>query len=217
MSGNIAKNCWGALEKVSAPRVYEKGETVYLQGNHAQEFFYLKSGSVRIFLSSENGSEKTLSVLKPGNIFGEAAFFDGMPRVSSARALARSEILRITRRGLLACIRQEPQLAMELLSRLSLTIRMLSAQVDAATFQQADERLAHLLLDLTGPDGRVRATHADLAALAGVSRVTVSRILSRFAANGWVRTGYREIRVADAGAFRRFLSAERTDAKKGTP
>ena len=209
MGGNAAKNGWGALEVGSTPRVYEKGETVYLQGNHAQEFFYLKSGSVRIFLSSENGSEKTLSVLKPGNIFGEAAFFDGMPRVSSARALARSEILKITRRGLLACIRQEPQLAMGLLSRLSLTIRMLSAQVDAATFQQADERLARLLLDLAGTDGRVRATHEDLAALAGVSRVTVSRILSRFAANGWVGTGYRSLILRDARALR-VLAREET-------
>ena len=210
MSGNAAKNSWGALEKASAPRVYEKGETVYLQGNHAREFFYLKSGSVRIFLSSENGSEKTLSVLKPGGIFGEAAFFDGMPRVSSAKTLAQSEIVTVTRRGLLACIRQEPQLAMELLSRLSLTIRMLSAQVDAATFQQADERLARLLLDLADTNGRVRATHEDLAALAGVSRVTVSRILSRFAANGWVKTGYRSLLLRDARALR-VLAREETD------
>ncbi len=198
------KNKWGVLEKAGTPRIYEKGTAVYLQENCAREFFYLKSGSVRVFLSSENGSEKTLSVLKPGSIFGEAAFFDGLPRVSSARTLARSEIVTVTRRGLLACIRQEPQFAMELFSRLSLTIRMLSAQVDAATFQQADERLTRLLLSLSAEGGTVRASHEDLAALAGVSRVTVSRILSRFAANGWVETRYREIRIADAAGLARF-------------
>lgn len=198
------KNRWGVLEKAGTPRTYEKDATVYLQGNCAREFFYLKSGSVRVFLSSENGSEKTLSVLKPESIFGEAAFFDGLPRVSSARTLARSEIVTVTRRGLLACIRQEPQFAMELFSRLSLTIRMLSAQVDAATFQQADERLARLLLSLSAEGGKVRSSHEDLAALAGVSRVTVSRILSRFAANGWVETRYREIRIADAAGLARF-------------
>ncbi len=202
------KSRWGVLERTGAPRIYEKDEMIYLQGNHAEEFFYLKSGSARIFLSSENGSEKTLSVVRPGGIFGEAAFFDGLPRVSSARALVRSGIIRITRRVLLSCIRQEPQFAMELFSRLALTIRMLSAQVDAATFQQADERLARLLLSLADADGLVRATHEDLAALAGVSRVTASRILSRFAARGWIKTGYRSLIIHQARALRALAHEE---------
>lgn len=217
MAAAAEKSRWGILERTGTPRAYEKDAMVYLQGNHAQEFFYLKSGSVRVFLNSESGLEKTLSVLKPGSIFGEAAFFDGMPRVSSAKTLTRSEIITVTRRGLLACIRQDPQFALELFSRLSQTIRMLSAQVDAATFQQADERLARLLLNLSAQDGRVRMTHEDLAALAGISRVTASRILSRFAANGWIETHYREIRIADARAVRRFLSEGTTGAKRGAP
>lgn len=204
MDGLKTKNTWGVLEKSHTPRIYEKGTMVYWQGNHAEEFYYLKRGSVRIFLCSENGTEKDLTVLKAGSIFGEAAFFDGLPRVSSAKALERSEIITVTRRSLTDCIRREPELAMDLLTCLSQTIRMLSAQVDAMTFRQADERIARLLLNLSAKDGSVRATHEDLAALAGASRVTVSRILAGFARKGWVRTGYGEIRITDAAGLNAF-------------
>lgn len=196
---------WDVLEKSHTPRIYEKDAMIYWQGNHAEEFYYLKSGCVRVFLCSENGAEKTLSMMKPGRIFGEAAFFDGLPRVSSAKAVQRSEIIPVTQQSLLECIRREPQLAMDLLTYLSQTIRMLSAQVDTVTFQQADERIARLLLNLSAENGHVHATHEDLAALAGVSRVTVSRILAGFSRRGWVKTEYRKIRVTDAPKLIVFL------------
>ncbi len=213
---NAEQNEWSVLELSGPARIYEKGEMIYWQGSRAEEFYFLKSGAVRVSLCSENGSEKTLSVLKPGRIFGEAAFFDGLPRVSSARALRRTEAVPVTRRSLMECIRHEPQLAVSLLSYLSQTIRMLSAQLDTVAFQQADERIARLLLKLAAENGLIQATHEDLAALAGVSRVTVSRILGDFSARGWVRTHYREIRLTDADALRRFLPEDEASAKKGT-
>lgn len=205
---------WSVLEQSRAPKIYEKGEMIYWQGSHADKFYYLKSGGIRVFLCSENGSEKTLSVMKPGRVFGEAAFFDGLPRVSSAKALLHSEVVPVTHRSLMECIRREPQLAVNLLAYLSQTIRMLSAQLDTVAFQQADERIARLLLSLSAKNGCVRATHEDLAALAGVSRVTVSRILADFSRRGWVETRYREIQLIDADALRRFLPAEDTAAKR---
>lgn len=205
---------WAVLEESYPPRIFKKGEMIYWQGSHAEEFYYLKSGSVRVFLCSENGSEKTLSVTKPGRIFGEAAFFDGLPRVSSARAVMHSEVVPITHRRLMECIRREPQLAVSLFAYLAQTIRMLSAQLDTVAFQNADERIARLLLQLSAEGGNVSATHEDLAALAGVSRVTVSRILGEFSRRSWVRTRYREIRLTDAGALRRFLHSDDDAARK---
>lgn len=181
-------------------RRYRAGETVYRQGNRADAFFYLKKGKVKIFISSENGEEKTLTVINDGSVFGEAAFFDGQPRVSSAKTLAESEITAVDEKKLMACVRREPRLAMSLLSCLSQTIRMLSAQVDALSFREADERIARLLLKLS-ENGTVRATHEDLAGLAGVSRVTASRVLARFARNGWIDTRYREVILLDTNAL----------------
>ena len=198
------KNIWDVLEKSHTPHTYQKMSMIYWQEAPASEFYYLKSGRVKILLSSETGMEKTLTILESGSIFGEAAFFDGLPRVSSAKALVKSEIIAVTHQSLLQCIRQEPQLAMNLLTYLSQTIRMLSAQVNTMTFLQADQRLAGLLLKLSV--GRtVHTTHEELACLAGVSRVTVSRILNSFAQKGLVATRYREIEILDEEGLKDFI------------
>ena len=106
---------------------------IYLQEETAIRFYYLKKGRVKIFLSSPDGLEKTLAVLQPGSLFGEASFFDGKPRVSSAKTLEKSEILSIDRTGLEHCFRQDPQLAFHLLRHLSGTIRMIDALLIAAS------------------------------------------------------------------------------------
>lgn len=186
------QNPWSFLEESQPIKLYGPNQLLYLQQETAEQFYYLKSGRVRIFLSSPSGEEKTLSIAEAGSLLGEAAFFDGNPRVSSARTLVKSQIITITREILLRCFREKPERALELCRYLSSTIRMLSAQVDSMAFQQADQRLAELLLRLQRC-GRIAATHEELGALAGVSRVTVSRIISRFAKWGWIETGYGTI------------------------
>jgi len=198
------KSIWSVLEESHTPHIYQKERMIYWQEAPAGEFYYLKSGKVKIFLSAENGMEKTLTILESSSIFGEAAFFDGMPRVSSAKTLVKSEIIAVTRQSLMDCIRKEPQLAMSLLTYLSKTIRMLSAQVNSMTFLQADQRLAQLLLQLS-VNKAVQTTHDDLAGLAGVSRVTVSRILSEFAQKGWTATRYREVEILDEAGLKDFI------------
>ena len=195
---------WDVLEKFHTSHTYPKNKMIYWQEAPASEFYYLKSGSIKIFLSSDTGMEKTLTVLEDGSIFGEAAFFDGLPRVSSAKTLVKSEIITVTRQSLMDCFRREPQLAMNLLMYLSQTIRMLSAQVDTMTFLQADQRIARLILKLA-VNGTVHATHEDLAGLAGVSRVTVSRILNRFTQNGWTAPRYREVKILNEAGLSNFI------------
>ena len=206
------KTSWPLFEREKG-KSYGKDQMVYLQGEQADSFFYLKQGRIKIFLTSENGMEKTLSLLEPGNIFGEAAFFDGMPRVSSAKTICPSEIVRVTRRDLLRDFTKEPELAMSLLTLLSHTVRMLSNQVDNMTFLQANQRIALQLLKLQGESDRkgkeIYCTHEDLGNLAGTSRVTVSKILNRFAKNNWISTHYRSIIIQDADALQEFAQQEK--------
>lgn len=202
-----SKNIWAILEKSFNPRAYPKNYMIYRQGYSADKFYYLKSGKIKIFISSENGMEKTLTVKENGGVFGEAAFFDGMPRVSSAKTITASEIIVITRQEMMDCIKKEPQFAMDLLTYLSQTVRMLSAQLDTMTFHHADERLAGLLLTLAS-GGTVFATHDDLADLAGVSRVTVSRVLARFAKEGWVAISYRKVKITNPNGLKDFMGSK---------
>ena len=91
---------------------------------------------------------------------------------------------------------------------------MLSAQVDHMAFMQADRRIAQLLLNLArekGDELTVSVCHEEIGELAGVSRVTVSKVLSRFAKYGWIQTGYREIVILKEKPIREFALTDATE------
>ena len=96
-------------------------------------------------MTSSDGIEKTLNTASSGEILGEAAFFDKLPRVSSAKAIDDSEIVIIDKNRLIELIRKYPNLAMELLETQAKRIRLLSSQIDSMAFLQADARIAQLL------------------------------------------------------------------------
>ena len=134
------------FEKMPMVRIFDKGRSIYRQGDNAECFYYLKKGRVRIFLASENGTEKTLSVIGKGSILGEAAFFDGQNRMSSASAVVKSELVSVNKSILTDIIRREPRTAFEIFRLQAQTIRMLSSQIDGMTFQTAKSRIAQFLL-----------------------------------------------------------------------
>lgn len=169
---------------------YKKGQMIYLQGQTPDYLYCLKSGVVRTAIFSDQGEEKLLTVYRAGSIFGEASFFDGMPRVSSATAQTDCQIIRLSRRTVENLFSHHPELASAMISYLSRTVRLLSGHVDTMSFQTADVRLARLLLNHPGADSVIHVTHEELAAALGVSRVTVSRILSEFSQKGLLKTGY---------------------------
>lgn len=180
------------FESLGTVRNFAKGEIIYRQGDLATTFCYLKKGKVSVFMTSIDGMEKTLNTASKGELLGEGAFFDKKPRVSSARAVTNCEVVMIDEQTLTSLFAKHPRLAFELLEILSNRIRLLSAQLDSMTFLQADARIARLLLQ-SEKDGRVTLTHEEIALAVGVSRVTVSKTLGKFSANGYILTAYRKI------------------------
>lgn len=155
-------------------------------------------------IHSEDGVEKTLAILKDGSLFGEAAFFDKLPRTSSAKTLEKSEIIAISQNALIEIFSVQPNLAMTFLTYLAKTIRMLSAQVDHITFLPADRRIAQLLISLADKRQRIFSTHEEIGNLIGITRISVSRILKRFSENGWIQTKYRFIQLTNLQELKKF-------------
>ena len=198
---------WRLFAKNLPTRTYENDQMIYWQEEQADCYYCIKKGRVKVFLSSENGMEKTITIVEQG-ILGEAAFFDHMPRVSSAKALVKTELIAINRNGLIKSFSQDPDLAVHLLELMAHRVRLLSEQVDNMTFLQADQRVAQALLRhaVPGEDGilQVNLTHEEIANLAGTTRVTVSKLLTRFAKNGWIGTRYRAVALKNPAALRSF-------------
>ena len=177
-------------------RRYENQAVIYHSGEDAGQFYCLIDGKVQIYMTSPEGIEKTITVYQNHALFGEAAFFDGSPRTTSARALVASRVVVIDRESILTCFREQPDLALSMICSLSRNVRMLSTQINEISFLPAEQRLARFLVEESGCGVRqVSYTHEEIGSMIGSSRVTVSRILRTFAEQRLIRTSYRKIEV----------------------
>lgn len=188
---------WEAFARSRPPVRCPTGYLIYLQNTEATCFYYLKSGKVKSFLQSEDGGERVLNIYRAGNLFGEASFFDELPRVSSAIALSSCEIVPIDRELVTQEFARNPELALAMMKYLARTVRLLSGQVDQMAFRPARWRVANYLLTLSTQTGTVSCTQEDIAAAVSASRVTVSRVLSDFSRAGWIALGYRTIALLE--------------------
>ena len=203
----LPENSWELFENHYPFTVFPPGQLIYLQGTAANCFYYLKSGRVKIFINSEDGSEKILTVYDAGNLFGEASFFDELPRVSSAITVTRCEIVRIDRQVLADEMSNNPEIMLTLMKDLSRTVRMLSGHVDNMAFLRADQRIARYLLSIPlEGDNVVRCTQEEIAAAVSVSRVTASRVLNRFVHSGILKTGYGTIHLLDLEQLKQYAN-----------
>ena len=188
---------WNLLAEGRPPRRYRAGQLVYLQGARPDCFYYLASGSVRSFISTPSGEERVLAVHQAGDLMGEASFFDGCPRVTSAMALEDCRILAVGRAQLDAAFQRHPELALPMLQHLARTVRTLSGHVESSSLPARQRVARWLLAQPPGEDGSLRATHECIGQAVGLSRVTVSRVLGELSALGLLALGYRTVTVLD--------------------
>ncbi len=185
---------WDLLAEGRRPRKYRAGQLVYLQGARPDRFYYLISGTARSFISTGDGEERVLAVHRAGDLMGEASFFDGCPRVTSAMALEDCLILSVDRAQLDAAFQRHPELALPMLQYLARTVRMLSGHVESSALP-ARQRVARWLL--AQPGRTLKTTHEGIGQAVGLSRVTVSRVLGELSALGLAELGYRSVAVLD--------------------
>ena len=194
---------WDLLGEGRQPRIYAAGQLIYLQGTAPDHFYYLQQGEVRSFLSLDSGEERVLTIHRTGDLMGEASFFDGCPRVSSADAQTECLVYAVNRHQLDAVFQRHPELALPMLQYLARTVRILSQHVGSASLP-ARQRIARYLLDQpAGFQGQLSCTHEEIGQGVGVSRVTVSRVLGQLAREGILQTGYGGVRVLNATRMRR--------------
>lgn len=200
----LPEDIWAPFQALRQAQHCAAGQLIYLQDTPAEGFYYLRSGRVKAFLSSEEGDERVLAVYRSGNLFGEASFFNDLPRITSAMTVTECDIVFISRSDAAVLLSENPQLTMALLKYLARTVWMLSNHLDGMAFRPAEERIVRYLLSLprTG-EGVVSCTQEEVSAAVSTSRVTVSRVLSRLTRRGLVETRYGAVRLLDPEALSR--------------
>ncbi|WP_447761287.1 Crp/Fnr family transcriptional regulator [Sphingopyxis panaciterrae] len=174
------------------------GQFVQHQGDPGDALWAVVDGHVMIGRHSEDGVFTHFAVLAAGDLFGELAFFTGVPRQVDAIADGSASMIAIDRALLRELMTDDVGWAELLLRSLSRQLASALDAIDAERRLSACERLAHLLVTMAREShGRdtVHATQQQLADLLGVSRVTLGAALGDLAKREQVERRYRHIRL----------------------
>jgi CRP/FNR family transcriptional regulator, cyclic AMP receptor protein len=200
---------WRRVRELGETIELKRGQTLYDQQDPADFFYLILKGYVKFYVLRHDGSTLLLEIVGEGGIFGEGAAFDRQPRLAGAAAVTDVQLVRFDPASIRELLTTEVDLSLSLLALMSAKQRTLAHKLAQTTSPSAIERIGELLLRLTesehGDDSTVHLTHDQIAAMVGVSRITVTRLLGALAGKGAVATGQREVRLTDRGLLKRLL------------
>ena len=187
-----------ALVERSRMRVFAANTIVVSEGDEGNSLFIIQNGSLKAFLTDNVGREVTLSLLDPGDYFGELALLDEAPRSASVMAVTRSEVLQIPRTAFLELIEVYPACLQLVVRNLVGRIRLLTESVRSLALVDVFGRISRVFDSLAvEQDGLLlidrRLTQQDLANMVGASREMVNRILRDLVAGGYIEIEQQRI------------------------
>jgi CRP/FNR family transcriptional regulator, cyclic AMP receptor protein len=167
-------------------------EVLFLAGDPGDGCYRIEQGLLKVSIIGPSGAERILAILGPGAIVGELATLDGKPRSASVAAVRDSELSFISKATFEMFSREHPEVYKHMVTLLAARLRDTDEVLAAGSFLPLKGRVARALLDLSeafgqpvGP-GRIlirqKISQSDVAAMAGIARENVSRIL-----NEWIR------------------------------
>ncbi len=184
-----------------------KYEPIYLPGDPADSIYLLKKGRVRISRLSPEGKQIILSILEPGDIFGEVALIDdGSEQDSIAEAMEDTLLCIVRKTDFEQFLSTHPGLNLKVTKLIGLRLRQITNQMDALVFKSAEQRLKELLIRLSQEypkpvaDGtliNITLTHQELGELTNIARQTVTELLKRLENQGLIRFEKRRIVVLE--------------------
>ncbi|MGV7119495.1 MULTISPECIES: Crp/Fnr family transcriptional regulator [unclassified Sphingopyxis] len=186
------------LVAMAPARWFADGQFVQQQGDPGDAFWAVVEGHVLVGRYAEDGGFTAFAVLGPGDLFGELAFFTGVPRQADALASGSARLVAIDRALLRRLMAADVGWAELLLRSLGRQLAGALDIIDAERRLGSADRLWRLLgmMAADGDDGAtVHATQQQLADLLGVSRVTLGAALRDLTARGLVETGYGRIKL----------------------
>lgn len=117
------------LRKISIPKQFQKKEYICYEGQPGSEMYIILKGSVGVFVTSAIGTLTNVAVIGEGDFFGEMAIFDNLPRSASCIAIEDTLAVAVTKENLPEFLEKCPELAGQMLERMSGRIRKLDAEL----------------------------------------------------------------------------------------
>jgi len=188
LPGHLATDLFGGAKPVRL----KADEVLFLASDPGDGCYRIEEGLLKVSMMSRTGTERILAFMGPGSIVGELSMIDGRPRSAAVVAVRDATLSFLSRAAFEAFAQRQPEIYKLLVTLLATRLRETDTVIAAGSFLPLKGRVASTLLELAvhfGQDvgsGRVvirqKIGQSDIAAMAGIARENVSRIL-----NDWKR------------------------------
>lgn len=193
-------------------------ETLFAEGDRAEAFYFIVTGSVRLYRLSAQGDEKVIEILMAGQTFGEAVVFLGGHYPVYAAALADATLVEIPTSDFVRILKANGGMALRMLASVSMRLHQLINDVQALTLETAGQRVAGYLLGQSPADANSGDVHIQVhknvvASRLGVKAETFSRVLATLRELGLISVAGNDIHIIDRARLARW----RDEAGSGRP
>jgi CRP/FNR family transcriptional regulator len=196
-----------SIRKLVFEKTADRAETILLEGEPATSLYFVASGAVKVFKTSIEGKEQTLSIVRPRESFNDVPIFDGGPNPVSARTMGPVLLYGIKKNDMEAILRDHPQIALNVIKILARRVRHLISLVEDLSFRHVISRVAKIILEHIG--GEIghgpRLTQQEMAAMAGTAREVVGRSLKALEEEGAIKLDRHRIIITDKKALQKIM------------
>jgi len=191
------------LAAVVTRRSVSRSTTVMASGDPTDSLYIVLSGRLKVLMSDAEGKEVILSILGPGEFFGEMGLIDDSPRSASVTAIEACELLSIAKRDFKKCLAENFEMTMAVMRGLVRRLREADRKIGSLALLDVYGRVARLLLDMaeTVEGEKVvtkRLPKQDIAKMIGASREMVSRVMKDLQMGGYIEVRGSSIVLRDS-------------------
>jgi CRP/FNR family transcriptional regulator len=198
------------LAAVATLRAFEKGTTLFNEGDGSELMYTVVTGRVKVFKTTPRGTDVILELFGPGDPVGAVAVYESRPYPASAIALEPTSCLLIPRQAFFALLEGYPTMVRGLLVGLTHRLVELTNRLTELSGGRIEGRLARFFLKLGTDMGQRRddgvfiplvLSRQELADMIGTTIETSIRIMSRWGKDGVVRTDKDGFAIVDRAAL----------------
>lgn len=195
-------------------RPFVQGDILFREGEPATHAFLLYEGRVRL-LKRVRMVERSLSVLRGGDLFGEGALIDGATRPSTAIALQDGIVLHLDKAALTTIVEKFPAVSERILTQLVKRLRDAEDQIEVLMLRDTQSKVVSALLKMararSGGDAQegsaeLTMSPVDLSSRVGLDVDTVKRAVQRLRDQQYLRIVGERVEIPDVDALRRLYS-----------
>lgn len=190
-------------------RTFQAGELLYTPHRPVEVLFLLKRGRIRVFRVSPDGRALTTAIVSPGTMFGEMVLLGQRMYDNYAEALDEAYTCVMDRADAHRLLLSDPRIAARIVEILGRRLAAMEQRLSEAVFSNVPQRVAGALCTLATDHPtatqagaiHLTVTHSQVAALAGTSRETATKVLGVFAGQGLLRLGRGRITIVDRSSL----------------